>query len=101
MCPRKSLAALTALAAAATMALPVAGANAAPTSPYGLGSQLISNPVAANATGTLCLMLSGETQGAQLFGNAILTSRLQQTSGYMSCASSPATPAFPGWPAVG
>ena len=97
---RKPLAALATLAAAATMALPVATASAAPTPPYVPIGQASSNP-AATATGVLCSMLGGQTQGAQFFGNSILTSRLQQTSGYMNCSSAPATPAFPGLPAAG
>ena len=86
---RKSIAALSAAAATAAMALPVASATAAPTAPS-------VNPVAATSTAALCGMLGGQAQGAQLFGNPILTARLQQTSGYMNCGAQPAAPVFPG-----
>jgi hypothetical protein len=103
MSRRKPLAALAALATTAAMAVPVASASAAsiaPISPFAPIGQLSSNPAATSA-GMLCAMLGAQTQGAQLFGNAILTSRLQQTSGIMSCSSAPATPAFPGLTVVG
>jgi hypothetical protein len=83
--PIAVVAAVAAVAAAATMALPVASAGAATTGGDRLSNEAIFNTAAGSPAGSLCLMLGAETQGSQLFGNPILTSRLQQTSGYMAC----------------
>ena len=85
MSTRKPIAALATVAAAAAVTLPVATAGAATTARERLSNGAISNTVAGSPAGSLCLMLGAETQGAQLFGNPILTGRLQQTSGYMTC----------------